>query len=91
MTIRLEKPANLKDVLRVVERDAIKNSIKFKREETQGSGEGMGFAGRYVIHEDHIEVTVTKKPFIVSASRVNNEVQKYWKQACTVAGIKQIL
>ncbi|MGV3461050.1 MAG: hypothetical protein ACO1N9_11430 [Flavobacterium sp.] len=56
---------------------------KLAGDETQGSFEGStpvgGFEGRYAIEGDSITVTVDKKPFLVSTSRIQDEFEKALK------------
>lgn len=65
----------------------IKNMVgakgKLAGNEVQGNFEGStpvgSFEGRYTIEGDSINVTIDKKPFLVSNSRIQDEFEKALK------------
>ncbi|MFP5436321.1 MAG: hypothetical protein ACLGH8_00860 [Bacteroidia bacterium] len=67
--------------------DKIKQAVGTKGSlngnEQQGSFEGStpvgSFEGSYVINGDNITVTIDKKPFLVSHSRIKDEFEKALK------------
>jgi len=83
--IRLSKPEQLEKALAQLASEAAKHGISFEYNLAKGSASGRGFAGHYAVHPDHIMVTVTKKPFIVPGSVVEEKVKKYWTQVCAQA------
>jgi hypothetical protein len=85
ITIRLEIPERLREALALVASDARKHNIAFMQDEKQGQASGHGFAGRYTIYPDHILVTITKKIFVISKSKVISVVKDYWAQICAKA------
>ena len=85
MEIKLEKPDEFQTVFKKMAGEVKKHNIKFEGDETKGNGSGYGFAGRYAVYDDHIMLTVSKKPFFISESKVKSEVMKYWSQVCARA------
>jgi len=67
----------------------IKNTVgdkgKVAGDEQQGSFEGDtpvgSFAGNYTIEGDSINITITKKPFLVSTGMIKDEFEKALKKA----------
>ncbi|WP_294822516.1 hypothetical protein [uncultured Flavobacterium sp.] len=67
----------------------IKNTVgdkgKVAGNEQQGNFEGEtpvgSFAGSYTIDGDNINITITKKPFLVSTGMIKDEFEKALKKA----------
>ncbi|MFL9843683.1 hypothetical protein [Flavobacterium rhizosphaerae] len=66
-------------------KSTIGNKGKLAGNEQQGSFEGDtpvgSFEGTYLIEGDDITITITKKPFLVSNSRIQEEFEKALKKA----------
>lgn len=64
-------------------RNMVGSKGKLAGDETQGNFEGStpigGFEGRYTIEGDSINVTIDKKPFLVSNGRIQEEFEKALK------------
>lgn len=64
-------------------RNMVGTKGKLAGDETQGNFEGStpvgSFEGRYAIEGDSITVTIDKKPFLVSNSRIQDEFEKALK------------
>jgi len=82
MTIKLNKPERLNEVLALAESAALQHGVNYTRDAMNGHGSGNGFAGQYTIESDHILVKITKKPFYVTESRIKKEVKDYWSMLC---------
>jgi len=66
-------------------RDAILNSGgRFEGNNSEGSFQGNtpvgSFEGNYVITDDEIEVAINNKPFLITCSRIESEINKYLDQ-----------
>ena len=85
MSIKLNKPHNWAKALSLLEREAKTHGISFRSDGIQGSGNGYGFSGSFSVLRDHIIVTISKKPFLISESRVKKEVVNYWANTCAKA------
>ncbi|MCL2286375.1 MAG: hypothetical protein FWC32_08430 [Firmicutes bacterium] len=77
MIIKVNKPQDIHALFDKAKKDAAENGITWQGDITQGHGSGFGFEGQYVIDENHITITVTKRPLLVSKSRIKNEVENY--------------
>jgi len=78
ITIILNRPRNLQAALAHAKAEALKHQISFEGTESQGYGSGHGFAAKYIVYPDYIELTVVDKPFWAPASKVEEKIKKYY-------------
>ena len=77
MTVKVNKPRDMQALFLKAQKDAEKHGITWSGDMQAGRGEGFGFEGKYVVDENHIIVTVTKRPLFASKSRIEREVKSY--------------
>jgi hypothetical protein len=77
ITIKVPRPANLQALFDHAKRDAQEHNISCSGDLSKGEGSGFGFAGSYTVDDTHITVRVTKKPFIVTAGKIEKAVKEY--------------
>lgn len=79
----LNYPGDKKDLLNKI-RNTIGDRGNFAGDEQHGNFEGNtplgSFAGSYAINGDDIAITIDKKPFLVSNSRIQEEFEKALKK-----------
>ena len=80
MMISVQKPINVSKALEKARSEAAKKGLSFYGDEQSGHGEGFGFKVSYFVQANAIEITVHKKPFILSESKITKEVEKYWSK-----------
>ena len=78
MNITIQKPINVSMALERIKKEALTNGLSFSGDEKCGQGEGFGFKASYVVQTNAILITVHKKPFMISESRITKEVEKFW-------------
>ncbi len=76
-------PGDKKDLLSKI-RSTVGDKGQFAGDEQNGNFEGNtplgSFAGSYAIDGDDITITIDKKPFLVSNSRIQEEFEKALKK-----------
>ena len=81
-TFEIKKPDNLQEVLTQVEREIHNEGGIFRGDLTSGDisvGTPLGeVKGSYKVEETVIKITITKKPFLLTESRVKEELIKYF-------------
>ena len=81
-TFDIKKPDNLQEVLSQIERDIKKEGGTFRGDVTSGDisiNTPLGeVKGSYKAGDDLIKITITKKPLVVTESRVKEELKKYF-------------
>ena len=82
MTITLIKPKNFHAILEQIAEEAREYNITFQQNSTNGYGSGYGFSGEYNVYNDHILITVIRRPFFISDSKIEREVREYWAKKC---------
>ena len=74
-------PKPKSELVSELERAILKTNGEFYGDTTKGVFEGRttvgGFSGFYIIDEDTINVTIEKKPFLVSCGRIEDEINNY--------------
>jgi len=75
---KLARPLDIRQTFLSLKEEAVKYGISFEGDERHGCGRGYGFEGSYNIGNQFVEITVHKKPFVVSDSRIEKEVRNYW-------------
>ena len=80
MIIKVNRPKNIQALFLKAKEDAANRDITWSGDLNQGHGSGFGFEGRYVVDENHITITVLKRPLLASKSRIEREVENYVKQ-----------
>ena len=78
IVMQLNRPKDIQAAVDYAETETTKNNLRFEGTTTHGSGSGHGFAARYAVLPDHIELTVDKKPFWASSSMVKDAVNNFW-------------
>lgn len=79
MTLKIKRPKDLPSAFSKAKADAVKHKITFTGDENRGSGSGFGFAGSYRVYGDFIEITVTKKPPLISKGLITKKIEEYCK------------
>jgi len=80
VTIKVNKPKDINALFLKAKEDAQKHNITWTGDIREGHGSGFGFEGRYVVDENHIVITVLKRPLLASKSRIEREVKNYVMQ-----------
>ena len=80
IVMQLSRPKDIQAAVDYAQAEARKNNLRFDGTVTQGSGSGHGFAARYAVLPDSIELTVEKKPFWASTSMVKDAVNDFWAE-----------
>jgi hypothetical protein len=80
IVMQLSRPKNLQAAVDYAEKEARMNKLRFNGTTAQGSGSGHGFAAKYTVHPDRIELTVEKKPFWASSSMIQEAVKNFWAE-----------
>jgi len=80
MTIKINKPQDINALFLKAKEDAIKHNITWTGDLHSGHGSGFGFEGKYVVDENHITITVLKRPLLATKSRIEREVKNYVTQ-----------
>jgi len=80
MTITVNKPKDINALFLKAKEDAEKHNITWSGDIHSGYGSGFGFEGRYTTDENHITITVQKRPLLASKSRIEREVKNYVMQ-----------
>jgi hypothetical protein len=78
--LKFLRPKDLQALFARATSDAEKHEISWSGDIHQGHGAHMGFEGSYVVCENYITISVTKKPLWASKSLVEKEVAKYLSQ-----------
>ena len=76
-SFKIERPKDLIYVLSKLKSEAGQHNISFKGDEKRGSASGYGFVGEYTVYTDNIELTVHKKPFIVTEAKIKQTVKEF--------------
>jgi hypothetical protein len=76
-SIKVAKPANFQETFAKLKDESSKHSISFKGDESNGRVSGYGFDGEYKVHQDHVEIIVHKKPFLVSEAMIKQKINEY--------------
>ena len=76
LIINLQKPNDLFGTLQLLRTKAAQHNLSFTGDEESGHGSGRGFVASYKIHGDKVVLTIHKKPFLVSNSRIIDEITK---------------
>ena len=79
-SFQIEKPKNVTQVFSKLKSEAAKHNISFSGDETGGRGSGYGFDGEYAVRQDCIEVTVHKKPFLISEAKIKQTAREFLAQ-----------
>lgn len=74
----IKKPDNLEEVLFSVTQDIKREGGTLKGDINSGEISIQGVEGTYKVEGDVIKITITKKPFIITESRVKEEIKKYF-------------
>ena len=77
LTITIKKPEDLRSALIKAKHDANKHNIVFEGNERSGNGSGYGFKGSYKVYSDSVEITVQKKPPVITKSKIEKAIEKY--------------
>ena len=80
IVMQMSRPKDIQAAVDYAAAEAKKNNLRFEGTATQGSGSGHGFAAKYTVHSDRIELTVEKKPFWASSSMVKDAVNNFWTE-----------
>ena len=79
-SFKIDKPMNLDKTLAKVKREIEKHKGSFSGDEKRGSLSSSGVEGFYVVTDDAVEITITKKPPIASKAYVEKEIRKSFSE-----------
>jgi hypothetical protein len=78
LILKIEKPDDFTTAFQIAKSDAVKcGRITFEGDMQGGSGSGYGFAGSYAVHNDFIEICISKKPLFVGKNLIVKTIEKY--------------
>ena len=78
--ISIQKPNNLGKALEKAKEEAANSGVLFSGNEQSGQGEGFGFMASYIVQDSNIVITVNKKPFFITESKLVKEVGNFWEE-----------
>ncbi len=69
---------DLSSTLKKVENAIVENGGKFKGDTDKGEFSGK-IKGKYVVFsKDKVEITITRKPFVVPSSKIESAIREYF-------------
>ena len=79
-SFKVEKPKNLRETLENVKKEVAKYKGSFVGNEKEGHISASGVKGTYVTADDAIELTITKKPFLLPEFAIKSFVVNTFKK-----------